>query len=152
MMHLCSAIMPFYGGTKSAKITIVQGNWNDFCCAVRNQFRVENLSHKERDELASMYQYGKESIADFLYRFRATCLKVDNLSEAEKLDRFVHALVPDVRMQVELRGPSTFHEAAMYAERADAVFHASLATMDGNLGKRSKRVIFSSALLHQHQK
>ena len=97
------------------------GNWNDFCCAVHAQFRIENLSHRGRDELASMYQYGKESVADFLYRFRATCLKVDNLSEAEKLDRFVRALVPDVRMQVELRGPGSFHDAAMYAERADAV-------------------------------
>ena len=68
-----------------------------------------------------MYQYGKESVADVLYRFRATYLKVDNLSEAEKLDRFAHALVLDVRMQVELRGPGAFHDAAMYAERADAV-------------------------------
>ena len=97
------------------------GNWNDFCCAMRAQFRVENLSRRGRDELASMYQYGKESVADFLYRFRATCLKVDNLSEAKKLDRFVCAVVPDVRMQVELRGPGTFHGAAMYAERANAV-------------------------------
>ena len=57
------------------------GNWNDFCCAMRNQFCIENLSRREWDELASMYQYGKESVADFLYRFSATCLKVDNLSE-----------------------------------------------------------------------
>ena len=97
------------------------GNWNDFSCAMHNQFHVENLSHRGWDELPSMYQYGKESVADFLYRFRATCLKVDNLSEAEKLDRSVRALVPDVRMQVELRGPSAFHDAAMYAERADVV-------------------------------
>ena len=63
-----------------------------------NQLRVGNLSRRGEDELATMYQYGKGSVADFLYRFRATCLKVDNLSEAEKLDRFVRALVPDVRM------------------------------------------------------
>ena len=88
---------------------------------MRNQFRIENLSRKGRDELANMYQYGKESVAEFLYRFRATYLKVDNLSKAEKLDRFVRALVPGVRMQVELRGPGSFHDAAMYAERADAV-------------------------------
>ena len=88
---------------------------------MRAQFRVENSSRRVRDELASMYQYGKESVVDFLYRFRATCLKVDNLFEAEKLNRFVRALVPDVRMQVELRGPGVFHNAAMYVERADAV-------------------------------
>ena len=51
------------------KVNNRPGNWNDFCCAVRNQFRIENLSRRGRDELASMYQYGKESVADFLYRF-----------------------------------------------------------------------------------
>ena len=66
-------------------------------------------------------QYGKETVADFVSRFRATCLKIQDLSEAEKLDRFVRALIQDIRLQVELRGPQNFHEAAMFAERADAV-------------------------------
>ena len=44
-----------------------------------------------------------------------------DLSKAEELDRFVHALVQDIRLQVELRGPTNFHEAMMLAERADAV-------------------------------
>ena len=96
-------------------------NWEAFCATLRDQFRAENLSRRGRDELAKLYQYGKETVADFLYRFRATCLKIDDLSEAEKLDRFVRALAPDVRMQVELRAPGTFHDAALYAERADAV-------------------------------
>ena len=49
------------------------------------------------------------------------CLKIADLSEAEKLDRFVRALLPDIRLQVELRGPTDFHEVAMFAERVDAV-------------------------------
>ena len=97
------------------------GTWDEFCGAIRDQFRPENWSRRGRDELANLYQYGKESVADFLHRFRSACLKIDNLSEEEKLDRFVRALVPDVRMQVELRGPTSYHDAAMYAERADAV-------------------------------
>ena len=68
-----------------------------------------------------MYQYSKESVADFLHRFRATCLKIEHLSEEEKLDRFVRALVNDVCLQVELRNPATFNDAALYAEHADAV-------------------------------
>ena len=68
-----------------------------------------------------MKQYARESVADFVYRFRATCLRVPDLSEAKKLDRFVRALVQEVRLQVELRGPANFHEAVMFAERADAV-------------------------------
>ena len=60
-------------------------------------------------------------MADFVSRFCTTCLKIQDLSEAEKMDRFVRALVPDIRLQVELRGPQNFHEATMFAERADAV-------------------------------
>ena len=61
------------------------------------------------------------TVADFVFRFRAMCLKIQDLSEAEKLDQFVCMLVPEIRLQVELRGPQNFHEAAMFAEHADAV-------------------------------
>ena len=60
-------------------------------------------------------------MADFVSRFHATCLKIQDLSEAEKMDRFVRALVPDIRLQMELHGPQNFHKAAMFAERADAM-------------------------------
>ena len=60
-------------------------------------------------------------MADFVSRFCATCLKIQDLSEAEKLDKFVRALVLDIRLQVELRSPQNFHEAAMFTEKADAV-------------------------------
>ena len=95
--------------------------WDDFCRMLREQFRPEDYGRRGRDELATMRQGSRESVADFVSRFRATCLKVPDLAEAEKMDRFVRALVQDVRLQVELRGPQDFHEAAMYAERADAV-------------------------------
>ena len=95
--------------------------WEDFCRALRDQFRPEDYGRRGRDELATMRQYARESVADFVYRFRATCLKVPDLSEAEKMDRFVRALVQEIRLQVELRGPANFHEAAQFAERADAV-------------------------------
>ena len=71
--------------------------------------------------MAVLQQYNEESIADFVFRFHAMRLKIADLSKAEKLDRFVRALVPDIRLQVELRGPTDFHEAAVFAERADAV-------------------------------
>ena len=61
------------------------GNWEEFCRVLH-------------DELAGLHQYSKESVADFVFRFRATCLKIADLSNAEKLDRFICALVPDIRM------------------------------------------------------
>ena len=95
--------------------------WDDFCRELRAKFRPEDYGHRGRDDLATMRQYARESVADFVFRFRATCLKVPDLSKAEKLDCFIRALVQDIRLQVELRGPADFHEAAMFAECADAV-------------------------------
>ena len=96
-------------------------DWDAFYATLRAQFRVENLARHGRDELASVQQYARESVTDFLFRFRGICLKISDLGEAEKLDRFCHALLPSVRLQVELRGPATFPEVAAYAERVDAV-------------------------------
>ena len=70
---------------------------------------------------AMLHQYSKESVADFVFHFCVTCLKIDDLSDAEKLDRFVHVLVPKIQLQVELRGPLDFHEVAMFVEHGDAV-------------------------------
>ena len=63
------------------------GTWDDFCRVIREQFRLEDYGRCGRNELATMRQYARESVADFVYRFRATCLWVPDLSEAEKLDR-----------------------------------------------------------------
>ena len=88
--------------------------WDDFCRLLRERFRPKNYSRRGRDELANIRQFNKEFVADFVFRFYATCLKINDLSEAEKLDRFVCALVSEIRLQVELRGPRDFHEAAVF--------------------------------------
>ena len=95
--------------------------WEDFCRVLHEQFQPKDYGRRERDELGGLRQYWKEIVADFVSHFRTTCLKIQDLSEAEKLDKFVRALIQDIRLQVELRGPSHFHEATMFAERADAV-------------------------------
>ena len=66
-------------------------------------------------------QFIREFVANFVFHFHATCLNLADLSEAEKLDGFVRALVPDIRLQVELRGLTDFHEAAVFAEHTDSV-------------------------------
>ena len=72
--------------------------WDAFCYELREQFQLENYSCCERDELAKLKQYNKELLADFVFCFWATCLKINDLSEAEKLGRFVRALVPEIRL------------------------------------------------------
>ena len=70
--------------------------WDGFCRALREQFRPEVYGRWGRDNLVTMQQYARESVVDFLFRFHATCLKVSDLSEVEKLDCFVHTLVQDI--------------------------------------------------------
>ena len=72
--------------------------WEDFRCILHEQFWPENYSCHGRNKLAGMRQYGKDSVADFVFHFRATYLKIQDLSEAEKMDRFVCALVLKVRL------------------------------------------------------
>ena len=64
-------------------------NWDAFCRALREQFCTENFSRRGWHELATMHQYSREIVADFVFRFHATCLKIEDLSDAKKLDRFV---------------------------------------------------------------
>ena len=93
-------------------------DWDAFCATLHAQFHVENLARRGRDELASVQQYARENVTDFLFQFRGICLKISDLGEAEKLDRFCRALLPSVRLQVELRGPATFPEPAAYTEKS----------------------------------
>ena len=88
---------------------------------MHEQFRAENLNRHGRNDLAMICQYGRESVADFFCRFWEICLKINDLSEAEKLDCFLRALVPNVVVQVELKRPMNFQEAAMYVKRANAI-------------------------------
>ena len=55
-----------------------------------------------------IHQYSKESVADFVFHFRATCLKIADMAEVEKLDRFARALVPKIRLAGGAAGASEF--------------------------------------------
>ena len=68
-----------------------------------------------------LHHYKNESIHDFVSCFCATCLKIEDLDATKKLDSFVRALVLEVRLHLELRGPRDFIEEAMFAKCANAV-------------------------------
>ena len=70
--------------------------WDDFCHLLCEQLQPENYNCHGRDDLADLKQFNRESVADFVLCFCAMCLKIADLSEAEKLNRFVCALVPDI--------------------------------------------------------
>ena len=95
--------------------------WDQFRDVLYEQFKWKFDSEWQRDELVTFHQGNTQSVVDFLFKSQEVCLKTNDLSEAEKLDQFLSALIPNVRMQVERRGPEAFQEAAMYAERAHTI-------------------------------
>ena len=96
-------------------------DWDEFKMNLRRQFRMDNLVRRARDDLYALRQREKEPVSDFLHKFRQVCIRINDLSEAEKLDKFLRALNTNVRMQVELKEPTTFEDAARFADRADNV-------------------------------
>jgi hypothetical protein len=95
--------------------------WNQFKIALRDHFLPANAMRSARDQLAKLKQLG--SVQDYLTRFNSLCLEVDDLSEAEKLDKFIRGLKPKVQEQLELNPSSTINlvTAAATADRIDQI-------------------------------
>ena len=72
-----------------------------------------------RSELASLVQ--KRSVDSYIERFRALCLQIPDLSEAERLDRFLRGLKSEVFKEVFLRDPKRLEDAMSIASRLDAL-------------------------------
>ena len=112
---------------------------------LHEQFRPEDYGRRRRDELATMRQSGRESVADFVFRFRATCLKIPDLSEVEKMDHFVRALAQDVRLQWSYEVPEIFTKRQCLPNGPTRFLRVSPAKMRVNHGKRVTRGDLSGA-------
>ena len=93
--------------------------WESFAEAVKLQFRPVNAVKAARDCLASLTQ--QRSVQDYVSQFRILCLQIPDISEGEKMDRFVRGLKPQIQREVEMKEPQTFEEVIRMVERADAV-------------------------------
>lgn len=92
-----------------------QLSWEAFRSAFQDEFIPINAVRDARDQLARISQDG--SVRNYLSRFRFLCMRIPNISEDEKLDRFLRGLESKLRMECELRGCTTVDEAAKVAER-----------------------------------
>ena len=93
-------------------------NWEQFVQAIGEQFRVVNQHRMARDKLAHLVQ--KVSVQEYANHFRVLAIQIKDLSEGEKLDRFVRGLKPHIRQQLAFHDPKTFKEAVEVAERLDS--------------------------------
>jgi hypothetical protein len=93
--------------------------WAEFCRELTAQFQPINSVKRARDQLAALKQIG--SVQDYIARFRSITLKIPDLSEGDKIDKFVRGLKPHVQREVELRGLDTLDSIMSTAERIDAL-------------------------------
>lgn len=98
------------------------GTWSDFKAALIRQFEPINRKLSAREELARLKQV--RSVQAYTSRFRALCLEIDDLSDAEKRYRYLEGLKDRVRLEVLQRQCNTFDEMCTVAVHWDSLdFH-----------------------------
>ena len=98
---------------------ILIDDWNDFKKALIVQFKPVNSRKIARDKLTKLKQ--SKSVQDYATTFRSLVLEISGISEDEKVDRFIRGLKDQIRMEVELREPSTLNDAIRIADRYDTI-------------------------------
>ena len=93
--------------------------WDEFKAAIRAQFQPPNVSQNARDRLAKLHQ--TKSVLNYIAEFNKLCIRIDDIAEAEKLDRFVRGLKPNVRKEVKIKNPQTMIEAVKLAQTVDNI-------------------------------
>ena len=93
--------------------------WATFSAAITADFQPINNARVAREKLATIRQ--ERSVQDYVSRFRAIMIQVEDLTEAEARDRFMRGLKLEPRREVELRNPASLDEMMRLADRFDAV-------------------------------
>ena len=94
-------------------------SWEEFESAIIKQFQSVNHDRIVRDQLATLSQ--RTSVQAYVTRFTELCLEIEDISDAEMLDRFIRGLKPNAQRELELHRPVNLEDAIERAERVDAV-------------------------------
>ena len=94
-------------------------NWKEFKVAVRNQFIPTNNAQRIRDRLSDLRQ--TTSVHRYYNAFSDLLLELgDEMSDADKLDRFMRGLKEQIRLVVRAQLPQTFEEATKISLAIDS--------------------------------
>ncbi|HXQ39062.1 MAG TPA: hypothetical protein VN843_33995 [Anaerolineales bacterium] len=107
------------------KGNIDEVKWNEFYCGLVRMFKPVNAKKIARDKLAALRQ--THSVAKYNYDITQLFLEIGDVSDGEKLDRYIRGLKDKIRMEVELAEPTTLAQAMAKAQRVDGItYHAKL--------------------------
>ena len=96
---------------------LVLKTWSEFCEAICAHFAPLSSHEAARQKLWHTRQH--RTVSEYIRDYMEVVLDIPDISESEKLDRFVHNLLPSVRRHVALKHPRTFAEACREAELFD---------------------------------
>ena len=93
--------------------------WPEFKDAIRAAFQPANINQDARDRLAILHQ--TKSVLNYTAEFNKLCIRIDDISESEKLDRYIRGLKPSVRKEVKIKDPLRLVEAVRIAQTIDNI-------------------------------
>lgn len=102
---------------RSMKMAGEVTTWEEFKASLQAHFYPIDPVKQARDQLHPLVQ--TTSVREYTATFRHLCAIINNISEDEKLDRYVRGLKTRTRTQVELKEPHTFDDACRLAEIID---------------------------------
>lgn len=105
-------------------------SWEQFKTRIQGHFLPINPVRRARDQLAALTQTG--DVSDYTAQFRQITTQIPNITDEEKLDRYVRGLKPKTRKDVDMAEVTTFDQATKVAERAEA--HLVRATQNAGTG------------------
>ena len=97
--------------------------WQAFQNELINMFKPVNSKKIARDKLAVLKQ--TNSVAKYNFDFTQLCLEINDISESEKLDKYIRGLKDRVRVEVELAEPTALAQAMSKAQRIDNITYQS---------------------------
>jgi hypothetical protein len=97
--------------------------WDDLKTLLTRHFVDANVLQRAQNKLANLRQ--THSAHAYVTAFRSVAYEIPDMSEREKIDRFIRGLKTELARDV-LRGrPETFNDAAKIAEDMDMLYHSA---------------------------
>jgi hypothetical protein len=104
--------------------------WPMFSDGLLTAFKPVNSKKIARNKLAVLKQ--THSVQKYNDDFRALCRDIDDMNDAEQLDRYMRGLKAHICERVELSQPTTLHEAMSRAHTIDSISYYSRMSQNNN--------------------
>jgi Retrotransposon gag protein/Zinc knuckle len=116
--------------------------WQMFHDGLLTAFKPVNSKKIARNKLAGLKQ--THSVQKYNDEFRTICRDIDDISEAEKLDRYMRGLKPSIRERVELSLPTTVNDAMSKAHTIDSISYYARMSYDSGSNYNYERAAVQS--------